>query len=72
MKGPYFPPGKAAEYCGMAPSTFREEIRGAGLPMYGPKRNRYAAEDLDRWMRDPFAFVQPRSRSKRQTQTVSI
>jgi hypothetical protein len=64
MQGPYFHAKNAAEFCGMAPSTFREEIRGANLPRYGPKRNKCAATDLDAWMRDPTVFMRPRRQSQ--------
>jgi hypothetical protein len=52
----------AARRCGYSPGHFRRLLRKHPLPAWGPGGNRYAVEDLDKWMREPGRFKVQRAR----------
>lgn len=73
MEGPYFTPKAAGEYCGYSAKTFRRLAREYRLPRYGPGHARFSASDLDRWMQNPFEFIQPKqSRSCKDFRRITL
>lgn len=55
----YLNQGEAASYCGYCRNTFRSYAEEYAIPAYGPKKNRFKANDLDAFMADPEAFYDP-------------
>lgn len=53
---------QAAQYCGYKPEYFRKMVKGYYIPKYGPKRNRYKLDDLNKFMEDCSTFIPSRSR----------
>ena len=56
QRGPFLTKQQAAQYCGYSVDYFHKLMKQHNLPLYGPKKNRIALSDLEKFMLNPRTF----------------